>query len=418
MATFIEGRRRSGKSKWAVGKIQLYINEGRRVVTNLDLFLENLCPDKPKASYERLPDYPRSEDLFAIGNAYDSLDEDDPDTYDETKNGIVVIDELLTSFNSRNWNDPDRLNVINWIVLSGKKGWDLYFIGQDFGSIDKQIQDTVVEEIISCRSNEKLYPGVMWNLLIKPIYMRFAGKKHFAYRYDGKSKSKETFNYKEKFQRNDLHSCYKTGQIFKKKVRLIHAEGAKKPIEFDDRTLYSVIGKNYFKGETIYPMAVYKPKETIITKLKNKFSFNVNKPLFLNICLMAISLTFAFLYFTKPQTVTNNIVKAEPIKVEKPVIEEPTLTDIKKELVDSDLGLIYISCFQYRTDGEFDYCFNNPDGQIVKPQYIGYTVLSNGECHAKLMRNKDVLDVYCNPVHQDSEKHEYNDNQQQLVTSL
>ncbi len=415
MATFIEGRRGSGKSKWAVAKIQLYLQEGRKVVTNLDLFLENMCPDNKSATYTRLPDYPRSEDLHAIGMAYDTLDENDPDTYDENKNGVVVIDELLTSFNSRNWNDPDRLNVINWIVLSRKKGWDLYFIGQDFGSIDKQIQDTVIEEIISCRSNEKLYPGVMWNLLIKPIYMRFAGKKHFAFRYDGKTKSKDTFNYKEKFQRNDLHSCYKTGQIFKKNVRLIHQTGAKKPIEFDDRTLFSVIGKHYFESTDKYPLTIFEPKETIVSKLKSKIAFNISKAVLLNVVFIALTSTFAYLYFTKPQTVTHNIVKAPTAKPTEKA-ELKALEEIKKDLSKTDLGLIYISCFQYTTDGEFDYCFNNPDGQVVKPEYIGYKILSNGECHAKLVRNKEQLDVYCDPVIK--REHPINYNDETIVTSL
>jgi hypothetical protein len=415
MATFIEGRRGSGKSKWAVAKIQLYLNEGRKVVTNLDLFLENLVPDNKDINYIRLPDYPRSEDLHAIGMAYDSLDENNPDSYDENKNGVVVIDELLTSFNSRNWNDPDRLNVINWIVLSRKKGWDLYFIGQDFGSIDKQIQDTVIEEIISCRSNEKLYPGVFWNFIIKPFYMRLAGKKHFAYRYDGKSKGKDTFNYRESFKREDLHSCYKTGQIFKKKVRLIHNEGAKKPIEFDDRALFSVIGKHYFKSLKAYPMAIYKPKESLFTKLKKRFFSSLKKPLLINLALAGLSIVFAYLYFTKPQNVTKNIVKVENVK---PVVKKEfkSLSDVKAKLIDSDIGLIYIDCFQFSTDGRFDYCFRNKQGDIVRPEYVGYKVLSNGECHVKLVRDEVVLDVYCDPIIRKQET--INTNDEILVTSV
>jgi hypothetical protein len=415
MATFIEGRRGSGKSKWAVAKIQLYLNEGRKVVTNLDLFLENLVPDNKYINYIRLPDYPRSEDLHAIGMAYDTLDENNPDSYDENKNGVVVIDELLTSFNSRNWNDPDRLNVINWIVLSRKKGWDLYFIGQDFGSIDKQIQDTVIEEIISCRSNEKLYPGVFWNFIIKPFYMRLAGKKHFAYRYDGKSKGKDTFNYRESFKREDLHICYKTGQIFKKKVRLIHNEGAKKPIEFDDRALFSVIGKHYFKSLKSYPMVIYKPEDSLFTKLKKRFFSSLKKPLLINFALVGLSVVFAYLYFTKPQNVTKNIVKVENVK---PVVKKEfkSLSDVKDKLIDSDIGLIYIDCFQSSTDGRFDYCFKNKEGDIVRPEYIGYKVLSNGECHVKLVRHEVVLDVYCDPVIRKQEP--INTNDESLVTAV
>jgi len=391
-ASFLEGRRRSGKSKFAVLKIQEYLNEGRRVATNLDLFLENLCPDNQKSQYTRIPDFPRSVDLFALGNAYPELNEDDPDTYDEDKNGVVVLDELLTSFNSRSWSDKDRLNVINWIVLSGKKGWDLFFIGQSFEAVDAQIRDTVVDRIISCRSNENLYPGQLWNMIIKPIYMRIYGKGHFAFFYDGKTKVKENFSYRLKFKRNDLHSCYKTGQIFKKDVRF--TDGVKgKLVEIDDRALYSAIGKHYFDKPKTQLIVIKQPK------LKRKFNFNVAVD-FKFAIVSFFAVFFAFLYLTQPISETKLITKASPV-VSKPVIKKKalkTFTEVKDDLSQSDIGTIYVNCLSYSTDGDFTYCFEDDNYQVIYPQHIGYKILYVGECHAKLVRDSFEYDVYCNPV--------------------
>lgn len=390
-ASFLEGRRRSGKSKFAVGKIQEYLNEGRRVATNLDLFLENLCPDNDKVYITRVPDFPRSQDLFALGNAYPELDENDPDTYDESKNGVVVLDELLTSFNSRSWSDKDRLNVINWIVLSGKKGWDLYFIGQSYDAVDAQIRDTVVDRIISCRSNENLYPGMLWNSFIKPIYMRIYGKGHFAFFYDGKAKVKSNFIYRIKFKRDDLHSCYKTGQIFKKDVRL--ADGPKgKLIEIDDRVLFSAIGKNYFKKPMMELMVVKQPK------VKKKFKLNLSFDWKL-VTTSLLATFFAVMYFFKPvqvieKTISEPVVKSEKIKK----VEFKSFNDVKMSLITSDIGLIYVNCSSYSSSGDFNYCFVNDNNNVVNPEYIGYKVLFVNECHAKLVRGSLEYDVYCNPV--------------------
>ena len=416
-ASFFEGRRRSGKSKFAVAKIQEYLNEGRTVATNLDLFLENLCPDNKKVSVIRIPDFPRSQDLFGLGSAYPELNEDDPDTYDENKNGLVVIDELLTSFNSRSWSDKDRLNVINWIVLSGKRGWDLIFIGQSYEAVDAQIRDTVVDRIVSCRSNENLYPGIIWNSFIKPIYMRIYGKGHFAFFYDGKTKCKTNFIYRIKFKRDDLHSCYKTGQIFKKDVRLTQdAKG--KLLEIEDRTTYTSIGKNYFDVPKTGMIALKSKKRLPKFNFK-KFKLNLD---FKFAAVTFLAFLFAFLYLTKPATVTETIIKEVKVHAPpKPIKKElDSLNDVRVALSTSDLGILYINCLSYVSDGNFTYCFENDNSEVVHPEFIGYKVLYVNECHAKLVRGAFNYDVYCNPVRkrEDAPKNIYQNEQQQSNQQL
>ncbi len=384
MATFLEGTRGSGKSKYAVQKIQRYLNENRRVCTNLDLFLEHLQPENNKSHYIRLPDFPRSIDLLSVGKAYDSLDHDDPDTYDENKNGLIVIDELLTSFNSRNWNDPDRLEVINWIVQSRKFGWDLYLIGQDFGSIDKQIQDTVIDEIIVCRSSEKLFPGFFFKVFLKPIVNKLFGKFHIAKIYDGKTKADSNLNGTEHFTRNDLHICYKTGQKFTKAVRLEPSSNGRKMIEIDERAFYSAIGSHYFNER------IEVKKEIVI---KENISF-YKKPVF------AYSFSLIFFLFSVFLITDNSSAAASssPVVIKSSnVVKSFSFSDSKQSLSDSDLGQIFINCLEYWQDGRFTYCFNNIDGRVIHPENVGYEVLYQGQCHAKLRRQKVLLDVFCDP---------------------
>lgn len=411
-ATFLEGRRRSGKSLYAVLKIQEYLKEGRRVATNLDLHLENLMPEEKGAFITRIPDFPRSEDLFALGQAYDSLDADKPETYDESKNGIVVLDELLTSFNSRTWSSKDRMNVINWIVLSGKLGWDLIFIGQSFEAVDGQIRDTVIDRIGSCTSNENLYPGFIWNHLVKPIYLKIVGTKHLVFMYYGKAKTKDNFSHKITHKKYELFNCYNTAQVFRKDVEAIELPNGKVG-EKDNRAIYSRIGKHYFdktkEPEEDSSNLKVDHKNKVVTKKETKFTF-------LNAFLILIIIAMGFLYFTKDTKVVteaNGQVTTQANSPNKSTFKKAKPTE-KTHVANSELGIIYISCFVYSSLGDNDYCFKDEQQRTIKPEYIGFQILYVSECHAKIKRKKEIYDVYCNPVLQQSNIEEQ---QPQLVNN-
>ncbi len=46
------------------------------------------------------------------------------------RNGLLLLDECGTWFNSRDWNDKGRKELIDWIIRR-KRGWDIGFIVQD-----------------------------------------------------------------------------------------------------------------------------------------------------------------------------------------------------------------------------------------------------------------------------------------------
>ena len=97
MAVYVvTGKLGAGKTLVAVGKIKDKLNQGCKVATNLDLNLDKLIGEKAKATRcYRIPDKPVLADLESIGTGTDS--------YDENKNGLLVLDECGTWFNAVAW---------------------------------------------------------------------------------------------------------------------------------------------------------------------------------------------------------------------------------------------------------------------------------------------------------------------------
>jgi hypothetical protein len=151
----ITGKLGAGKTLVTVARIYDYLQKGSRVVTNLNINMLHLATNPESMAYvERIPDYPNSSDLKAIGSG-------NP-TYDEDKNGLLVLDECGTWLNTRSWNgDNDRQHVINWMLHARKLGWDVLLIVQDLQIVDKQIRLALGEHLVSCKRLDRLpLPGL------------------------------------------------------------------------------------------------------------------------------------------------------------------------------------------------------------------------------------------------------------------
>jgi cellulose biosynthesis protein BcsQ len=126
--TFLTGKLGAGKSLTAVARMREYAGEGRRIAGNLDLHLDKFAShSRSKVSYTRIPDRPTAADLMALGSGND--------TYDENNNGLLVLDELATWLNARNWQDPNRKALLDWFVHARKYGWDVIFLVQDISMV-------------------------------------------------------------------------------------------------------------------------------------------------------------------------------------------------------------------------------------------------------------------------------------------
>ncbi|WP_305806761.1 zonular occludens toxin domain-containing protein, partial [Stenotrophomonas sp. YIM B06876] len=110
----VEGKLGTGKTKFAVYQAQLALFTGRRVASNVDIKPEVLHPYK-RCTYVRIPDKPTADDLHAMGHG-------NPDTYNEDRNGVLILDELGTWLNTRSFQDKGRAAVIDWMIHARKYG--------------------------------------------------------------------------------------------------------------------------------------------------------------------------------------------------------------------------------------------------------------------------------------------------------
>ncbi|MCV2216218.1 zonular occludens toxin domain-containing protein [Thauera sp. Sel9] len=150
----VTGKKGNGKSLVCVGRIREAILQGRVVATNLDLYLEHLLPVHYKrARVIRLPDFPSREDLEIIGSGNPSSEDG---IVDESRNGLVVLDELAIFLNARTFQDKRRSGLLEWLVHSRKLGWDTYLIAQHPNQIDKQIREAMAEYHVICRRMDKI----------------------------------------------------------------------------------------------------------------------------------------------------------------------------------------------------------------------------------------------------------------------
>jgi len=208
----VEGRLGSGKGKYAVKKIREYLSQDRRVVTNMDIHLEHLARPMSKRTVIRIPDYPTVDDLELIGHG-------NPGSYDEEKNGLIVVDELSKFMNARDFQNKGRKGVIDWLVESRKKGWDVMFSCQAGLQIDKQIREALCEYVVTCyRLDRVRIPfGVGW--LIENLSLGFCSGRmpriHMAnVRLAAGGRGGMVLD-REMYRGDDLQAAYDTRQQFR-----------------------------------------------------------------------------------------------------------------------------------------------------------------------------------------------------------
>ena len=145
----VTGKLGNGKTLLAVSRIREALKAGRRVATNLDLRLEHMLPAHNRtADCIRLPDKPTVDDLEAIGKGCE--------TVDESRYGLLVLDELGSWLNARDWADKGRQRVIDWLIHSRKRRWDVIFIVQHSNMLDKQVREALLEYLVTCKRLDKV----------------------------------------------------------------------------------------------------------------------------------------------------------------------------------------------------------------------------------------------------------------------
>jgi hypothetical protein len=203
----VTGKLGSGKTLACVGRIRDALHHGKRVVTNLDLHLHKMLPRNIKhVNVLRIPDKPSVDDFLLAGNGNPFPD--------ESKNGLIVLDELGAWFNSRAWQDKARQPVIDWLLHSRKLGWDVYLIIQHPKMLDAQAREGLVEFLVSCRRLDRLRIPFIGGL-IKTLtgVLVTLPKVHIAtVRYGMEPMALVADRWV--YQAKDLYHAYDTRQIF------------------------------------------------------------------------------------------------------------------------------------------------------------------------------------------------------------
>lgn len=223
---FISGKLGAGKGLSSADRIREAFYDGRRVATNMDLYLENMLAEDSKQSATRIPDKPRLEDLKMLGRGYEG------DDVDESKNGLLVLDECASWLNSRAWNDKERAPVIEWFLHARKHRWDIIFQVQRPDSIDTQLYEALCEHLVIVNRLDRLR-------FAKVIKMP---RMHIAHVYYGTTVTAgikvETWTTRG----TDLFSAYDTEQCFTDGREVMGGEFV------DMRAPYTMLSAWHLKG--------------------------------------------------------------------------------------------------------------------------------------------------------------------------
>lgn len=233
---FVTGKLGSGKTLTAVGKIREALLRGVPVATNLDINLkEMLGRNKKNTRLYRLPDKPVVEDLILIGSANKS--------YDTKKDGLIVLDECGTWFNSRTWNDKNRQKLIDHLLHIRKLGWDVIFIVQDISIVDKQARLALAEHTVFCRRLDRMQFPIISPLIslitLGQLKLKLPKLHIGIVKYGDNTNSLTVDTWK--LWGTDLYSSYDTKQMFRN--------------NYEDG-VYSVLPAYYTHGRYTVPLTL------------------------------------------------------------------------------------------------------------------------------------------------------------------
>lgn len=271
---FVTGELGSGKTMFAVQMIQAYLDAGRRVATNLDIYTDKLMPEKNRTPLFRLPDKPTREHFDQLNDAYpvtvDSrplnndflFDVDKKIGYNEKSFGLIVLDECLTWLNSRGWQDKERAKVLDWFLHARKHGWNVLFLMQSADYCDPQLRETLLTYHVSCRKMGKYKIPIIGK--VTGLRMPSGTMATITAGYGTNS-----IPFAREFYRGKVYySAYDTAQVFKSGFEFIGRDSV------DMRALSTILPANFFaKPSIIMNASIFKLRLPKIRELFPLFAY-------------------------------------------------------------------------------------------------------------------------------------------------
>lgn len=353
---FVTGKLGAGKSLTSVGRIRDAFFRGVPVATNLDIKLHfMLGRNKKNTRLYRVPDKPTIQDLEALGKGNTS--------YDERKNGLLVLDECGTWFNSRTWNDKSRQDVINWFLHARKLGWDIIFIVQDISIVDKQARLALAEHTVFCRRLDRMQIPIISTLIrvVSLGQLRLPlPKLHIGIVKYGDSAQSLTVD-KWHLLGTDLYATYDTKQAFS---------------DHYDRGTYTVLPSWYTHGRYTVPYTLRNIMR--ITKIHfRKYS---------RIAMFAAGAiaSFAIMELVSPEPQVQQVASTE--NVEKSI--DITKVDLTGYQIVSYMRMPNQPLY-------FEIDKNGTRLNSVELLALGYTFEPVSRCHINLIQGESYEQVFC-----------------------
>ena len=356
---FVTGKLGAGKTLTAVSRIREAFYRGVPVATNLDINLRAMLgKDKKNTRLIRLPDKPTVDDLLAIGTANKS--------YDTAKDGLIVLDECGTWFNSRTWNDKTRQPLIDHLLHIRKLGWSVIFIVQDISIVDKQARLALAEHCVFCRRLDRMQIPVV-SMLVTILTLGNARltmpKLHVGIVKYGDNANSLTVD-KWMLWGTDLYTSYDTKQMFRNNY---------------EHGPYSVLPPAYIYNWYTNP---FKRTPRNLMRLTKIVARKYSRP-------------FAFLAGVIPAVLIMTFLNGNPIQEKQQASTDSSPTP-KEQL--SDLLAGYSIQSAMNPPGSLPrFELSNGPNRISSSQLYaqGLTASANGVCHITITDGKQSHHLYC-----------------------
>jgi hypothetical protein len=350
---FVTGKLGGGKSLVSVSKIREALQRGVPVATNLNINLKEMIGrDKKNTRLYRLPDKPVVEDLQVIGSANKS--------YDTSKDGLIVLDECGTWFNSRTWNDKNRQKLIDHLLHIRKLGWDVIFIVQDIAIVDKQARLALAEHTVFCRRMDRMQIPVVsflvWMFTLGQCRLPLP-KLHIGIVKYGDNAQSLTVD-KWMLWGTDLYSSYDTKQMFSPNY---------------PHGVYSVLPPYYVHGRYTVP---YTARNIMrITKIYFR-KYSRFTMLFLGVAVASV-----ISYLTRPTV--------------DPIVE--VTQQVEQNVPSVDLSGYRIVSYMNAPNQPLYFELDKSGVRIssIELASLGYSFESNSRCQLTLMKNDIYERIHC-----------------------
>lgn len=319
----VQGTRGGGKGAFGCHMVTQYIESNRRIATNFDLFLEHIPAKNQHSDITRIPDKPNAQHLYALGQAYD-FDRNDPSSFDPSKNGLMLIDEISLFLSSKKNPEYEELNA--FFMLSRKMGWNIIFICQNKEQARDEFFKSLCDKLVICRANGLQRIPYLGRLLELVGLSAMMPDNHTAYILSGRSEL-DPVEKEIPYNWRPYRLAYNTYQMFTDQKDYLNGKLV------DMRTLYTYLPANYLNGQKFITNL-----NDRLNSLKTAYSkkgrgmalkqTGISTGMKLKIGLMVAGLA-VYLYISNPldnDFINKAIGASEPEQIEQPAsvpIEQP-----------------------------------------------------------------------------------------------